>query len=156
MSHYTTIDTDMTDPECIKKALNDMGFTNEMIVEQKARTLLGYRGKVRKDDITGEVMTADLTIEGMAGANHVGGASNDIGWRLMPNGTYQAVISENEAGRKDSVTGKQHGTYGSEWQGKMLQAYGFHKTTKLAKKKKLRVKKKEKLEGGYVKLTLKK
>lgn len=120
MSHYTKVKTKITSKSLLMKALNDMGFTSEMIRDcSTAEQLEGYGGDKRAD-------RAEIILP----RKHVGGASNDIGFKLQEDGTYGAIISEydsrsNPACRKNERT-KGILSYNSDWLNLLNQRYAYH------------------------------
>lgn len=105
---------------CLKLALLDMGFSEHQLVEHtKAQQLEGYRGDKRAE-------TAELVIP----RRYVGGAANDIGFKMQEDGTYQAIISENERGSRAANKGKHSAGmngYSQQWLNKLSQRYSLHK-----------------------------
>ena len=109
MSHYTQLEVDFTDGECLKKALIQMGFKEDQIeVYNTAQNLYGYRGDTR-------AQKAHIIIR----RKHVGQASNDLGFERLASGKYVAHVSEYDAHKYDSA-----------WFGKLKQAYTVEKTAK--------------------------
>jgi hypothetical protein len=98
-----------------------MGFSNVQYSEQP-RHLEGYQGDRR-----------DQTAEIVLPRSQVGGAANDIGFKLQEDGTYGAIISDydkhNGASAKNEITKGIHG-YKEGWLKKLNQRYSFHKVTK--------------------------
>lgn len=82
MSHYTTQKTSFKDREELIKALAAVGYS---VVEYhpNGTYLYGYQGDKRAD-------VAHVVVR----RKHVGSASNDVGFRLALDGTYEAVVSE--------------------------------------------------------------
>ena len=88
MSKYKEITTQITDPDHITAALDDMGVPYEVAAAGQEIPLYGYQGDQR--DETGAVVVR---------REHIGSASNDIGWSLDPEtGAYQLYLSEYDAG----------------------------------------------------------
>lgn len=84
MSHYNKIKTKIKSKDALKKALQKMGFKENMIQDHdEAQHLTGYAGKQRPEK-------ANIIID----RQYVGGAANDLGWELQEDGTYQAIISD--------------------------------------------------------------
>jgi len=82
-----------------------MGYEHvECSAEPQA--LYGYEGRERPEK-------AEVIIR----RQHVGPASNDIGFAKNPDGTYRAIISEYDRGR-----------HGDTWLGKLKQEYSISKT----------------------------
>lgn len=111
----------MTDRSCLLRALQDMGFTEGQIrVNETAQQLQGYGGDMRAD-------TAEIILP----RAHVGGASNDIGFKLNEDGTYGAIISDYDRGNGAS---SKHGSksegihgYSDKWLKKLTQRYTYQK-----------------------------
>jgi hypothetical protein len=93
MSAYMTLLTPMTDQECLLAALADLGFgLSKVEIHETPVSLVGYRGDQR-------AQTAHIVIR----RQHVGSASNDVGFLASPMG-YQAFVS-----------GYDHPRFGSGW-----------------------------------------
>lgn len=119
MSAYITLMTPMTDEECLLQALEDVGFTSEQIeLHANPTPLIGYQGDRR-------TQKADIVIR----RQHVGTASNDIGFLATPTG-YQAFVSGYDSPR-----------YGTSWLSKLgecYQARWFAKEQRLAEEERRR------------------
>lgn len=76
-----------TDEECIKAALKELEYPFEIHAE--ARSLYGYVGDVREQK-------ANIIIR----REHVGSASNDIGFLRKSDGSYELIISEYDQNNK--------------------------------------------------------
>lgn len=119
MSHYSKIKTKITNKSFLLKALNDLGFTEEQIrVSDTPMQLQGYGGDMRVD-------TAEIILP----RKYVGGASNDIGFKLQEDGSWGAIISEydsknNTAVRKNERT-KGITSYNSDWLNTLNQRYSY-------------------------------
>lgn len=111
MSLYLEMTTEFSDVECLKKALEELGFKGKVEVHQTAQNLYGYHGDIRPQK-------AHVIIR----RQYVGGASNDLGFERQVNGTYKAIISE-----YDEKCG-----YNGKWLGKLKQAYTVEKIAKEA------------------------
>jgi hypothetical protein len=85
MSAYGEFETQMTDKECLVEALHTVGYQPN--VYETPQQLIGYRGDKR-------VQTADIVIP----RSQVGGASNDVGYKLTDKGTYTAIVSDFDRG----------------------------------------------------------
>jgi Protein of unknown function (DUF1257) len=104
MSAYLTLLTPMTDPECLLAALAELGFDEEKVeVHSKPVQLVGYAGDRR-------AQLANIVIR----RQHVGGASNDVGFLATPTG-YQAVVSDYD-----------HPRFGDRWITQLSQRYQEH------------------------------
>jgi hypothetical protein len=111
MSLYLEMVTEFSDVDCLKRALEELGFKGHVEVHQTAQNLYGYHGDVRSQK-------AHVIIR----RQFIGGSSNDIGFEKQLNGTYKAIISE-----YDEKCG-----YNSKWLGKLKQAYTVEKIAKEA------------------------
>lgn len=103
MSHYSKIDTQIVERESLLKALKDMGYNN-IEVHDKPEHLYGYQGDIRPEQ-------ANIIIR----RKYICRESNDIGFRLTAEGTYEAIISEFD----EELLGK-------DWVGKVCQNYAEH------------------------------
>jgi hypothetical protein len=85
MSQFVTCTTVIRDPQCLVAALLKLGRWSEEQIEvhSEAVALFGYQGDKRAE-------TSEIVIR----RQHVGLASNDLGFKRAADGTYQAVISE--------------------------------------------------------------
>lgn len=129
MSAYHQYETQMKDPECITKALEDLGL--HPTLHQDAVPLEGYHGDKRKE-------TAEIVVP----RKQVGSASNDIGLKKQADGTYKLIVSQYDRHR-----------YGKAWEKKLTLRYGEHKAMKLAKKQGLRLKKRTEVVDPQTKQT---
>ena len=119
MSHYTLVKSEITDIDCLVKALKHMGFKDHMIEVSPAvaMPLKGYRGDVRGQ-------RAHVRIKGSGwghSQNYVGGLSNDLGWEFCADGSTNFHVSDYDV-RK----------YNKKWQAQLLQHYGVEKVRALA------------------------
>lgn len=105
MSHYTVLRTQFVDADALVKALADLGFA-EVEVHEKPKHLRGWLGGVRLD-------SAEIIIR----RKYVGKASNDIGFKRQPDGTYTAIISEFDRAR-----------FSAAWLERLAQRYAYHVT----------------------------
>lgn len=132
MSHYTQTEIgEITDEECLVKALEALGFMGKIERHDVASFLYGYHGDRRPQK-------AHVVIR----RQHIGSASNDIGFERQANGTYVAHISEYD----------QRIGYGDKWVKKVKQAYAAEKILKEAKKKGIRTLKTQK--DGKIRIEL--
>jgi hypothetical protein len=81
MSEYLTVQLNITDQDCLIKALNEMGYQT-IEVHETAQPLVGFQGDVR-------TQKAHIIVR----REHVGSASNDVGFIKTDSG-YQMIISE--------------------------------------------------------------
>jgi len=84
--------------------LNDLGFEGKLEVYDIPKNLHGFQGDTRPDK-------ANVIIR----REHVGSASNDIGFILREDGSYEAIISDYDSSR-----------YNSNWLNKLQQRYSLH------------------------------
>ena len=112
MSHYTTVQTEFKSLKALLKALEELGFTKEMVeIHNDPVNLYGYMGDKRDQK-------AHIVIR----RKYVGMLSNDIGF-LKKGKTFTAIISEYDRGR-----------YGKHWQKELKKAYTKHLTIDQLKK----------------------
>ncbi|ADD44913.1 DUF1257 domain-containing protein [Stackebrandtia nassauensis] len=102
MSHFTRVRTTLTDTATLAAALRELGFA-EVEVHDTAQALHGHRGDVRPE-------TAEVIVR----RQHLGIASNDLGFARREDGSYEAIVSEFDR-RK----------YGEAWMKKLLSTYGY-------------------------------
>lgn len=127
MSAYITLMTPMTDEECLLAALADVGFDRTKVeVHVSPVSLVGYQGDQR-------TQTANLVIR----RQHVGSASNDVGFLLTPTG-YQAFVS-----------GYDHPRFGAGWLERLNQQYQLHAQ---AKQQRMAEEERQRLEAERKKL----
>ena len=104
MSAYITLKTPMVDEECLLAALADVGFDRGKVeVHASPVQLVGYQGDRR-------AQAAHIVIR----RQHVGGASNDVGFLATPTG-YQAFVS-----------GYDHPRFGPGWLAELHGCYEAH------------------------------
>lgn len=103
MSHFTILKTQIVDIDALVKALADLGFM-QVEVHPIAQGLYGYQGDLRPE-------TAEVIIR----REFIGPASNDIGFKRTPGGSFDAIISEYD--RRE---------YSQEWLNRLLQRYAYH------------------------------
>lgn len=111
ISEYTIVQVEYNDPECIKAALKELGYVFEE--HQQAVSLHGFTGDVRRQ-------TANIIVR----RNHVGTASNDVGFNRKADGNYELIISEYD----------RRGTTGTNFMERMRQLYSKHKSLKQLKR----------------------
>jgi hypothetical protein len=108
MSAYITLLTPMTDQECLLAALTDLGFdASKVEIHATPVNLVGYMGDRR-------TQTANIVIR----RQHIGSASNDVGFLATPTG-YQAFVS-----------GYDHPRFGAGWLSQLDNRYQSHWTAK--------------------------
>jgi len=104
MSHYSIYKTQFVSAEHLVQALNDMGF-NQVNVYDKPVQLEGWLGDQRKN-------RAEIVIP----RHFISSASNDMGFKLNAEGSYEAIISDYDRGQRLD----QH------WLNKLTQRYAYH------------------------------
>lgn len=129
MSEYVCIELEMNDGDCIKAAIQEMGYVFEE--HEVAQSLNGYQGDER-------IQKANIVIR----RQHMGAASNDAGFLKKPDGNYELIISEFD---KRSAKGKKLLT-------ELKQVYGKHRFLKQAKKMGFAVKSQKVDEKGRIKI----
>jgi hypothetical protein len=106
MSHFTVMNTLLKDVPALVKALNEVGF-KQVEVSEEAQPLFGYRGDRRSQ-------TAEVIIR----RKYIGPSSNDIGFKRLENGTFQAIISAYDRHK-----------YSQQWLDRVSQRYAYHVAT---------------------------
>jgi len=112
VSVYVTVDLEINDGDCLRVALEEMGYKVE--VHEEAQPLIGFQGDKRKQK-------ANVIVR----RKHVGSASNDVGFLKQDDGTYQMIISEYD------MRGKRQQ---EDFTKRLNQIYAKHKVVKQAKK----------------------
>lgn len=103
MSHYTVLETKLTDSDALAEALMDMGYEDVEIFD-KSQPLVDFMGD-----------TPDQRAEIIVRRNHVGRLSNDIGFKRGQDGTFQAMISDYDQDRHDA-----------QWLRSLTKRYAYH------------------------------
>lgn len=130
MSHYTTIKTKIRDREALLAALADLGFDASKVECHDAPVpLVGFEGDERKDK-------AHVIIR----RQHVGSASNDIGFRRNESGSYEAIISDFD----------QRQGYGSEWQARLAVRYAYRQATATLARRGYRIQEEQVVGNGNI------
>lgn len=101
MSHFTRVRTRLRDADLLAAALTNVGFA-QVEIHDEPQTLYGYRGDARPE-------RAEIIVR----RQHIGRASNDIGFARQPDGSFEAIISEYDRRR-----------YDHRWLAQLTQAYG--------------------------------
>lgn len=118
MSMYTRVKTKITNRKALVNALKAMGFKENMIeVSDTPMALKGYQGDDRQQ-------RAHIRIKGSGwghGSNYVGGASNDLGWEMLEDGTFAFHVSDYDVNK-----------YNQNWQKKLTQQYAKEVITEIA------------------------
>jgi hypothetical protein len=83
MSAYHTLKTQYKDRDTLVEALKEMYPNAEVEVHDIATNLFGYHNDMRADK-------ANVIVR----RKFIGHASNDLGFKLAEDGTYQAIVSE--------------------------------------------------------------
>ncbi|MBD2496291.1 DUF1257 domain-containing protein [Nostoc sp. FACHB-280] len=131
MSHFTSIKTQIKNPDALIKALADVGFKN-VEHHQVAQPLYGYQGDVRPE-------SAEVIIR----KQYIGSSSNDIGFKRQENGQFQAIISEYDR-RK----------YNESWLNTLMQRYGYHALMASAEAQGFTIEADEVMEDGTVRVVV--
>lgn len=126
MSAYTRGECFINNQESLVEALNELGF-DHVEVHETPQALYGYHGDVRPEK-------AHVIIR----RKYIGGSSNDIGFVKKENGTYEAIISDYDKGSLG---------YSNVWLGKLSMRANACGAAREAKKRGLRVTKKEDEKG---------
>lgn len=110
MSAYTEMKTQITDADVLKECLKEKGYGT---VEHHAepQQLVGYHGDLRQQK-------AEIIIR----RAQIGGASNDIGFKKMTDGTFDAIISQYDKGKHNDA-----------WMTDLRKKYAEKKVMKQAK-----------------------
>lgn len=104
MSAYLTLMTPMASQDALLDALADLGFGRDKVeVHASPVALVGYEASARAQQ-------AEIVIR----RQHVGSASNDLGFRQTPMG-YQLIVSGYDQGR-----------YGTPWLQQLNARYTHH------------------------------
>lgn len=101
MSHYTKVRTAITDQDVLVAALERLGFP-EVESHTEPVALYGFQGDARPE-------RAEVVVR----RRHVGAASNDLGFRRVQDGTFEAIISGYDRKR-----------YDAKWLRRLAQRYG--------------------------------
>lgn len=135
MSAYQQQNTEMTDLDCLKEALEGeklrSGQECKPVVHKEAQQLEGYHGDKRKQK-------AHIIIP----RAQVGGASNDIGFEKQADGKIIAHISNFDSGH-----------YDQKWLTKIKAKYAKIHGKKIARKAGLVYKGEKKLPNGKTRIT---
>jgi hypothetical protein len=101
MSHFTRLRTKLRDPDLLAAALRRVGYPH-VEAHETPQTLNGYQGDARPE-------RAEVIVR----REHVGRASNDIGFVRQADGSFAAIISAYDRARHDE-----------SWLATLGQAYG--------------------------------
>ena len=131
MSHFTSIKTQIKQVESLVEALADLGF-KVVEVHETAQHLFGFRGDVRSQ-------TAEVIIR----RQQVGAASNDIGFKRQPDGTFEAIISDYD-----------RQVYSQQWLNHLTQRYGYHALKATVPQQGFTVEEEEVLADGTIRVVV--
>jgi hypothetical protein len=131
MSHFTVIKTQIKDVNALVKALTDVGF-KQVEVHDTAKHLYGYLGDVRSQ-------SAEVIIR----RQHIGSASNDIGFKRQLDGSFEAIISEYDRRQ-----------YSQQWINRVTQRYGYHALMHTAPEQGFSIESEETLEDGTIRVVV--
>lgn len=131
MSHFTRIRTQLRDAETLVEALHAVGHPH-VEVHDHPQTLYGYQGDPRPEK-------AEVVIR----REHIGSASNDIGFTRRPDGSFEAIISEYDRSRYDKA-----------WLTRLTHSYSHAATLRYAATHGYEVATDELQEDGTRRLTL--
>lgn len=129
MSAYTERQTQVNDAEILKECLKEKGY-KEIEHHPTPQNLVGYHGDKRSD-------TAEIIIR----RKHIGSASNDIGFKKQPDGTFKAIISSFDTGKHNKA-----------WMDGLLRDYAEKKIRKSASQAGMTFLKKQPNPDGSFKL----
>ncbi len=106
MSHYVDIQTEINDEQALVRALERVGFKDQVEVHKIAQNLYGYQGDERSQK-------AHVILR----KQFVGNASNDIGYEKDSDGKFTAHISEFDQSK-----------YGLKWQMNLQKYYAVERS----------------------------
>jgi hypothetical protein len=129
LSHFTTIETKITDADALKKALADLGYP--VVEEGYNLPLYGYQRDRRPQ-------TADIVVR----RKYISPWSNDLGFKKKGS-TYEMIISDYDVG-----------LLGQDFIDRLTQRYAYHKILSEAKRQNWAKVKEEKMQDGTIKLLL--
>jgi hypothetical protein len=131
MSHFTSVRTRLADREALIKGLADLGFAN-VESHDEPQHLMGFQGDRRQQ-------TAEVIIR----RQYVGRMSNDIGFKLGPDGCFEAIISQFDRTK-----------YHSQWLGSLCQRSAYHSTCAKLVEQGFDLVSQEQTQDGHVHMTL--
>jgi hypothetical protein len=131
LSHFTRIRTQLRDASVLVSALRAVGHA-QVEVHDQPQTLYGYQGDARPE-------RAEVVIR----REHIGSASNDIGFARRPDGSFEAIISEFDRSRYDAA-----------WLAKLTHSYSHAATLRYAEAHGYEVATDELAQDGTRRLTL--
>jgi hypothetical protein len=133
VSHFTTLQTQITDQDSLVVALADIGFS-KVEVHSESQPLQGYMGDRRQQ-------RAHVIIR----RQFVGTASNDIGFERQGDGNFRAWISEFDRDQQG---------YNAEWVGRVTARHAYHVTQKTLINQGFNVVQEQSAEDGTVRMIL--
>jgi Protein of unknown function (DUF1257) len=133
MSHFTAIKTQIRDRDALVKALEDIGFKDQLEIHETAQGLYGFQDDLRKE-------TAEIIIR----RKYLGAASNDIGFKKQEDDTYEAVISSYDRAYN----------YGQQWVNELTQRYGYHVLMATAPAQGFTIEEEETLDDGTIRVVV--
>lgn len=131
MSHFTTLRTRIVDVDALVKALADVEYRN-VEVHQTPQHLDGFLGDQREQ-------TAEVIIR----RQHVGMASNDMGFKRGMDGTFDAIISDYDRAKHSEA-----------WLNSLIQRYAYHVSRDTLQKQGFKIATEEKTQDGKIRLVL--
>jgi len=142
MSHYTTIECefDIDHLEEMLAALKEM-FKGGVEYHKDGDALIGFQGDNRAKAKVGSPDYAP-PCEVIVRKKFVGGSSNDIGFKLQPNGKFRAIVSEFDRGHH----------FGTPLQNKVQMDYSLAVGEKTLKAKGFSEIERIKMDDGSIKL----
>lgn len=126
MSAYTVVELEMSDAECIKIALKELGYVFEEHTE--AQPLVGFQGDRRQQK-------AHIIVR----REHVGTASNDVGFLRKEDGSYMLIISDYDK-RNVNFTQKIKPLYAKAKVKKQAVKMGYRVQSEVSEKGKIKIK----------------
>ncbi len=130
ISEYTIVQCEYADVDCIKAALEELGYVFEE--HSVAQRLRGWRGELRQQD-------ANIIIR----QQNVGRSSNDVGFRKKSNGKYELIISEYDLRAGETKT---------KLMSRMKPLYAKHRHLKSLKRLRTKVTSIKAMEDGRIKI----
>jgi hypothetical protein len=139
MSHFTRVQTQISDLDCLLEALADLGY-DDVEVGDDIR-LLGYRGDDRSKlpiDNPNYAPPCQVAVR----RKYIGSAANDLGFVRSDDGTYECLISEYDTQQHPHLVEQ------------LTQRYAYHVVVKNAKWKGYSIEEEIVEEDGSIKLTM--
>ena len=143
MSEYTVQEVCTDDPDEIVQALKELGY-EDIELHEEAVDLVAYNGSLRKERKTGRPVRGNIIVR----RQHIGGASNDLGFRREDDGTYTMYESDYDVSHLRAK-------HGFPFKEAMARTVTANKSIREAKRQGFKVKKRVKNKHGMtVKLKL--